>query len=76
MLAPTQPRHSAWANTVLATADRLLTEFETLPIRTVVDAITTSRAALLAETGHVPPADLVESRARERLVPLTAQAPD
>ncbi len=68
MLAPAHPRHSPWANRMLAMADRLFTEFDALPVRTVFDAIAASRAALREETGVPPSPEQVEALAREQLL--------
>ncbi len=67
MLASAHPSGSTRVNPTLAMTDRLLTEFDTLPIRTVVSAISAARVGLVQETGGVPALEQIETRARARL---------
>ncbi len=73
MLATASTKRTSWANRMLAMADRLFSEFETLPVRTVFDAITASRCELHEQTRAVAAPEQIEARARERLMLVTGK---
>lgn len=67
MLIPAHRRPS-WEARMLAAADRLFAEFDTLPVRTVFDTIGTAHAVLRAQSRIAAAApEQIETLARQQL---------
>ncbi len=71
MLRTAQRAHRSYEARMLAAADRLFAEFDTLPVMTVIRAIGSARSSLRADDALATP-EAVEAIAREQL--LTASA--
>ncbi len=74
MLGTAEESRTAWADSELATVDRLFTEFDRLPVRTVSDVIGDARPTLRDDTPNLRLPEQVETGASQRLPLWTAEA--